>query len=60
MYEEIDMDNLTTLLAQVITVPTPSHPPLSNGTSSLNSNTASSHADVCLSTMNSNSLANHP
>jgi CCR4-NOT transcription complex subunit 3 len=42
MYEEIDMDNLTTIMAPVIAVPTTqSHPPsLSNGTSSsLNSNT---------------------
>ena len=47
MYEEIDMDDLTTLMAPVITVPIQSHPPLlSNGSSSLNSNTALSHMDI--------------
>ena len=44
------MDNLTTLMAPVINVPTQSHPPsLSNGTNSnnLNSNTtSSSHIDI--------------
>src|SRR5208283_4901768 len=43
MYEEIDMDNLTTIMAPVIAVPTSqSHLPLlSNGTSSsLGSNTS--------------------
>ncbi len=60
MYEEIDMDDLTTIMAPVIAVPTQSHPPsLSNGSSSLNSNTTSNHIDICSSTMNINSLTNH-
>ncbi|CAF3628272.1 unnamed protein product [Rotaria socialis] len=60
MYEEIDMDNLTTLLAPVIAVPTPSHPSsLLNGSSSLNSNSASSHIDICSSSININSSSNH-
>jgi hypothetical protein len=60
MYEEIDMENLTTLMAPVIAVPISSHPPsLSNGTSSLNSNTTSSHIDISSSVMNINSSTNH-
>jgi hypothetical protein len=51
MYEEIDMDDLSTIMAPVIAVPTPSHPPLlSNGSSSLNSNTPLSHMDINSST----------
>ncbi|CAF1414622.1 unnamed protein product [Adineta steineri] len=61
MYEEIDMDDLTTLMAPVIAVPiTQSHPPsLSNGSSSLNSNATSNHIDIISSSMNINSLTNH-
>ncbi|CAF0931984.1 unnamed protein product [Rotaria sordida] len=54
MYEEIDMDNLTTILAPVIAVPTTqSHPlSLSNGNSnSLNSNTTTL-ADISAPTLN--------
>ena len=47
MYEEIDLDDLTTLMAPVITVPVQSHSTsLPNGSSSLNSNTALSHMDI--------------
>jgi CCR4-NOT transcription complex subunit 3 len=58
MYEEIDLDNLTTLMTPVIAVPTQSHPSsLLNGiSSSLNSNTASNHIDI---TMNMNSAPNY-
>ncbi|CAF0867299.1 unnamed protein product [Rotaria sordida] len=61
MYEEIDMDNLITIMAPVINVPTQSHPPsLSNGNSSLNSNTTSSHIDISSSSsMNINSSTNY-
>lgn len=56
MYDDIDMDNLTTLMAPVITVPTSTHPPLlSNGSSSLNSN----HIDISSSAININSSTNH-
>ncbi len=57
MYEEIDMDDLTTIMAPVIVVPTTqSHPlSLSNGNSILNSNTTSNHIDISSSTMNINS-----
>ncbi|UJR22599.1 hypothetical protein I4U23_025643 [Adineta vaga] len=53
MYEEIDMDDLTTLMAPVIVVPTTqSHPSsLSNGIcSGLNSNATSNHIDISSST----------
>ncbi|CAF4181798.1 unnamed protein product [Rotaria sp. Silwood2] len=60
MYEEIDMDNLITLMAPVINVPIQSYPPsLSNGNSSLNSNTTSSHIDISSSSMNINSSTNY-
>lgn len=60
MYEEIDMDSVTTLLAPVIAVPTPSHPPsLSNGSSSLSSNATSSHIDITSSSVNINSSSTY-
>ncbi|CAF3662612.1 unnamed protein product [Rotaria sp. Silwood1] len=61
MYEEIDMDNLITLMAPVITVPIQSHlPSLSNGSSNLNSNTTSNHIDISSSSsININSSTNH-
>ncbi len=47
MYEEIDLDDLTTLMAPVINVPVQSHSTsLSNGSSSLNSNSTLSHMDI--------------
>lgn len=58
MYEEIDMDNLLTIIAPVIAVPVQPHTPsLSNGSSSLNS--ASSHMDICSSAMNINSSTSY-
>jgi CCR4-NOT transcription complex subunit 3 len=53
MYEEIDMDNLTTIMAPVIAVPiTQSHlPSLSNGSSSLCSNTTTL-MDISAATLN--------
>jgi CCR4-NOT transcription complex subunit 3 len=58
MYEEIDMDDLTTIMAPVIAVPAQSHcSSLSNGTSSsLNSNSTSNHIDISSSTMTMNHL----
>jgi hypothetical protein len=59
MYEEIDMDDLSTLMAPVIAVPTSSHPSsLSNG-SILNSNTALIHMDMSSAAININSSTNH-
>jgi len=54
MYEEIDMDDLTNIMAPVIALPAQSHcSSLSNGTSSsLNSN----HIDISSSAMNMNHL----
>ena len=47
MYEEIDMDNLTTILAPVIAVPTTqSYLPLSNGTSSSLNSTTTTLTDI--------------
>ena len=60
MYEEIDLDNLSTLMTPVIAVSTQSHPPsLSNGTSISTSSTSSTLMDISSSTMNIHSLPSH-
>ena len=57
MYEEIDMDDLSTLMAPVMIVPPQSHPSaLSNGTSS---SLTSNHIDIGSSSMNINSTTNY-
>jgi CCR4-NOT transcriptional regulation complex NOT5 subunit len=61
MYEEIDMDNLSTIMAPVVAVPTTqSHPSsLCNGTSSsLNSATTLMDMSTAALNMHSHSLTN--
>jgi hypothetical protein len=60
MYEEIDMDNLTTIMAPVVAVPAQSHPSsLCNGTSgSLNSN-LTTLMDISAPSMNLHSSTNY-
>lgn len=55
MYEEIDLDNLSTLMTPVIAVSTQSHPPsLSNGIGS------STLMEISSSAMNIHSTSSHP
>ena len=60
MYEEIDLENLSTLMTPVIAVATQSYPPsLSNGNSNSTSSTSSTLMDISSSTINIHSLPSH-